>query len=81
MSFTGGKGGVHSLALSHTGKLVAVGGGGMLHGNTWIYDHDIYLLDSETGRAQGRLEGQGFIVNDLAFTMDGQVFYRRAELR
>ncbi len=70
MSFTGGKGGVHSLALSHAGESVAAGGGGTVQGKTWIYDHDIHLLDSQTGRAKARLEGQGFFVNDLAFSVD-----------
>jgi WD40 repeat protein len=51
----------YSVAFAPCGKLLAVGGRGV-----------ISLFDLETGKRVSRLEGHRGIVQDLAFTPDGR---------
>jgi len=59
--------GITSLAFSQESQLLAVGCG--------ILDSAIRLLDSQTGRELGKLEGHRSYVIGLAFSSDGKTLY------
>lgn len=63
--------GVFSAAYSPDSKLIATGGGGVVKGGGWIYDHAIRLWNAQ-GEPEGILGDDLFFVHALCFSSDGR---------
>ena len=64
--------GVFSAAYSPDSKTIATGGGGVVKGSSWIYDHSIRIWNSQ-GEADGVFGDDLFFVRALCFSPDGRM--------
>lgn len=62
---------VYSAAYSPNSNVIATGGGGVLKGNRWVYDHAIRIWQ-EPGRAIRSFASDLFFVRALSFSPDGR---------
>jgi len=63
--------GIFSVAYSPDGRCIATGGGGVVKGAGWIYDHEVRLWDA-AGKLRGRFGSDLFFPRALAFSPDGR---------
>jgi WD40 repeat protein len=65
--------GVFSLALSHDGRHLAVGGGGIVIGSGWEYTNGIEVWDLDNLHRIARFGNDLFFVESMAFSRDDSV--------
>jgi WD40 repeat protein len=62
---------IYSAAYSPNANVIATGGGGVVKGNRWIYDHAIRIW-RERSRPERLFGSDLFFVNALSFSPDGR---------
>src|SRR5258708_32733326 len=62
--------GIFSLASSHDGQYLAVGGGGVVIGQQWQYTNGIEVWSLENRKRLARFGEELFFVKSLAFSPD-----------